>query len=86
MGLKRNILSNMSGQAILMVLCLVSTHLVFRKLGADVLGVICFSVTVTFVLGILSDMGLSTAVTREIAAQRHRDGGGGWRPPSTAKI
>ena len=72
-GLKRNIISNMCGQAILMVLSLVSTHLVFHKLGADVLGVIYFSLTVTFVLIILSDMGLSPTVTREIAAHRHND-------------
>ncbi len=72
-SLKRNILSNMSGQAILMVLSLVSTHLVFHKLGADVLGVIYFSVTVTFVLITLSDMGLSPTVTREIAAHRLSD-------------
>jgi len=72
-SLKRNILSNMSGQAILMVLSLVSTHLVFHKLGADVLGVIYFSVTVTFVLITLSDMGLSPTVIREIAARRHSD-------------
>lgn len=72
-SLKRNILSNMSGQAVLMVLSLVSTHLVFHKLGADVLGVIYFSVTVTFVLITLSDMGLSPTVTREIAAHRLSD-------------
>lgn len=72
-SLRWNILSNMSGQAILMVLSLVSTHLVFHKLGADVLGVIYFSLTVTFVLIMFSDMGLSPAITREIAAHRHND-------------
>lgn len=69
-SLKRNILSNISGQAVLMILSLVSTHLIFHKLGADVLGIIYFSVTVTFVLITLSDMGLSPTLTREIAAHR----------------
>lgn len=63
----------MSGQAILTVLSLVSTHLIFRKLGADILGVIFFATTVTSVLIILSDMGLSPTVTREIAAHRRND-------------
>lgn len=72
-SLKRNILSNMSGQAILMVLSLVSTRFVFKELGPDVLGIIYFSVTVTFMLITLSDMGLSGVITREIAAHRHSD-------------
>ena len=72
-SLKRTILSNMSGQAILMVLSLVSAHLIFHRLGADVLGVIYFAVTVTFVLITLSDMGIAMALTREIAAHRHND-------------
>ncbi len=74
-SLKRNILSNMSGQAILMVLSLVSTHLIFHRLGGDILGVIYFAVTVTFVLITISDMGIAMALTREMAAHRHDDRG-----------
>ena len=41
-GLKRNIAANMIGQGILMILSLVSTRLIFKGLGPDVLGVIYF--------------------------------------------
>jgi O-antigen/teichoic acid export membrane protein len=63
----------MFGQAILLVLSLVSTRFVFKELGPDVLGIIYFSITVTFLMITLSDMGLSGVVTREIAAHRHSD-------------
>lgn len=69
-SLRTNILSNFIGQALLMVLSLVSTYLVFRRLGPEILGVIYFATTVTFVFNILSDVGLSYTVTREIAAFR----------------
>lgn len=69
-SLRTNILSNFIGQALLMLLSLVSTYLIFHRLGPEVLGVIFFSTTVTFVFNILSDVGLSYTVTREIAAFR----------------
>jgi len=57
-----------------MVLALVSAHFVFEKLGLEILGVIYFATTVTFVFNILSDVGLSHTVTREIAAYRESRG------------
>lgn len=75
MALKRNILSNIAGQAGLLVVSLVSTHLVFHRLGGDVLGVIYFAITVTFLFIILADTGLTHTLTREIAAHRDNDKG-----------
>lgn len=74
-GLKRNIAANMIGQGILMILSLVSTRLIFKGLGPDVLGVIYFSMTLTSFVITLSDMGVSHTITREIAANRHKDVG-----------
>ena len=74
-GLRRNITANMFGQGILMILSLVSTRLIFKGLGPDVLGVIYFSMTVTSVVIIMADMGVSHTITREIAANRYRDAG-----------
>jgi O-antigen/teichoic acid export membrane protein len=56
-----------------MILSLVSTRLIFKGLGPDVLGVIYFSMTVTSFVITLSDMGVSHTITREIAANRHKD-------------
>ena len=74
-GLKRNITANIIGQGILMILSLISTRLIFKGLGSDVLGVIYFSMTVTSFVITLSDMGVSHTITREIAANRHKDAG-----------
>lgn len=71
--IKRNILIGLVGQGGLLVLSLLATRLVFRELGGEVLGIISFSITLTFLFIAISDMGLSLLVTREVAANRHSD-------------
>lgn len=73
MSLRRNISANFAGQTVLVLLSLAATHLVFRNLGADILGIITFAGIVTSVLIVLADMGLSTTITREYAATCQRD-------------
>ncbi len=72
-SIRRNILFSLAGQAILVLLSLVATHMVFRRLGAEVLGIIGFAVTVSQLLIIVSEMGISIVVTREVAAHRSTD-------------
>jgi len=71
--IRRNILSGLLGQGMIMLLTLISTRLVFRELGSDVLGVIYFAMTVTSLVITLSDMGVSHTITREVAAHREKD-------------
>lgn len=71
--IKRNILFGLVGQGALLLMSLVATRLIFKELGAEVLGVISFAVTLTFLLISLSDMGISLVVTREIAAHHGVD-------------
>lgn len=56
-----------------MVLSLIATRLIFHELGDEVLGIIYFSVTVTFALIALSDMGISPTISREVAVYRHSE-------------
>lgn len=71
--IKKNIIFGIIGQGLLLLLSLIAARFVFRELGAEVLGIISFSVTLTFLLITLSDMGMSLLITREVAANRHHD-------------
>lgn len=71
--IRRNIVSGLLGQAVLVLLTLVVTRQVFRHLGIEVLGIINFSVVVTSLLILLADLGLSMLVSREVAANRNTD-------------
>lgn len=71
--IKRNIVFGIFSQGLLLLLSLIATRFVFRELGAEVLGIISFSVTLTFLFIALSDMGMSLLITREVAAHRNRD-------------
>lgn len=71
--LKRNIAFGLLGQGLLLLLSLSATRFVFHELGAEVLGIISFSVTLTFMFILLSDMGMSLLITREVAAKRDQD-------------
>lgn len=73
MSLRHNILSGLIGQGAVMFLSLISTRLVFRELGADVLGIISFAVALTFFFICLADMGMSILVAREVAVHRKED-------------
>lgn len=73
--IKRNILFGLASQAVLLGLALVSTRLVFRELGAEVLGLIQMAVVMSMLLLSVSDVGMSIVLTREVAAHRRSDMG-----------
>lgn len=67
--LARNILWNLAGQAALIVLALVAVRLVFKQLGADAFGLILFAQTASAVLVAMLDLGISSAIVREVATR-----------------
>ncbi|MEO6797433.1 MAG: oligosaccharide flippase family protein [Candidatus Dormibacter sp.] len=66
--LRRNILYNLAGQAVLMGLGLLAVRFVFRQLGPDAFGIVLFSQTINAVLVAVLELGLSSTTVREVAA------------------
>lgn len=66
--LRRNILYNLAGQALLMGLGLLAVRFVFKQLGSDAFGIVLFSQTVNAVLVSVLELGLSSTTIREVAA------------------
>lgn len=73
--LSRNIAWNLGGQALLVILALLAVRLVFRRLGADVVGLILFTQTVNLVLVSLLELGIVAITVREVAAHFAGDRG-----------
>jgi len=71
--LSRNIAWNLAGQVVLMVLALLAVRLVFRRLGADVVGLILFTQTVNLVLVSVLELGIVAITVKEVAAHFARD-------------
>jgi O-antigen/teichoic acid export membrane protein len=70
MTLRRNVLAGFIGQALLLVLSLVSTRLVFRNLGDEVLGLISMALMCAMALSVLTEAGMAVLITREVASSR----------------
>jgi O-antigen/teichoic acid export membrane protein len=73
--LRRNILYNLAGQAVLMGLGLLAVRFVFRQLGPDAFGIVLFSQTVNAVLVAVLELGVSSTTVREVAAHSGDDPG-----------
>jgi len=67
--LTRNILWNLCGQAVLLLLGLIAVRFVFKQLGADAFGLILFAQTAAIVLVAVFDLGISATITREVAGK-----------------
>lgn len=63
----RNVLYNVTGQGLLLLLGLVAVRFVFRQLGADALGIIYAAATVSAVLSGVLELGVSATIVREVA-------------------
>src|SRR3954449_8259317 len=63
----RNIVVNLAGQVLLLVLGLVAVRFVFRQLGAESVGIIYFAQSISVILTSLLDLGISSSVLREAA-------------------
>ena len=71
--LARNIVYSVAGQGLLMVLGFVAAKFINYRLGADVLGLYYFSLTVSAVGAAAVELGVSTSVVREVAANHESD-------------
>ncbi|TMD87656.1 MAG: hypothetical protein E6I78_02120, partial [Chloroflexi bacterium] len=67
--LTRNILWNLGGQVVLLLLGLIAVRFVFKQLGADAFGLILFAQTAAIVLVSVFDLGISATITREVAGK-----------------
>jgi O-antigen/teichoic acid export membrane protein len=73
--LSRNVLYNLLGQGLLLVLGLLAARYVFRQLGSDALGIIYAAATLAIVLSGVLELGVSSTTVREVATHARDDPG-----------
>src|SRR6267378_3813508 len=66
--LTKNIIYNVIGQGLILVVSLIAVRFIFRRLGDDVFGIIFFNLTLTAVLSRVLELGVSTTVVREVSS------------------
>ena len=74
-SLARNILHNLAGQLLTLLLTLVAVKFILVRLGPGVFGVIFFVLTISPLLVAALEMGLSSTIVRQVAAHSGRDDG-----------
>jgi O-antigen/teichoic acid export membrane protein len=73
--LSKNIIYNLAGQGLLLILGFIAVKYVFTRLGKDALGIIYFTATLGAVLCAVLELGICSTTTREVAAHLHDDPG-----------
>lgn len=71
--LSKNIIYNLMGQGLLLILGFVAVKYVFKQLGEDALGLIYFTLMMNTVLCSVLEMGVCSTTTREVAAHFRDD-------------
>jgi O-antigen/teichoic acid export membrane protein len=66
--LTKNIIYNVVGQGLILVVSLIAVRFIFRRLGDDVFGIIFFNLTLTAVLSRVLELGVSTTIVREVSS------------------
>jgi len=66
--LSKNIIYNLFGQGLLLILSFVAVKYIFKQLGEDVLGIIYFTLTINAVLCAVLEMGICSTTVREVSA------------------
>ena len=66
--LSKNVVFNLAGQAIVLVLGFVAVRFIFRQLGSDVFGIIYFNITLAAVLTTVLELGVLATTVREISS------------------
>jgi len=69
----KNILYNVFGQGLSIVLSFVAVKFIFRQLGQDALGIIYFTFTLNALLTAILAMGINETTVREVAAHHEDD-------------
>ncbi len=71
--LKRNIVSNILGQGLLLLIGLMATKLIYHQLGDDGLGIIYFAIMLNGMIAVVAGLGIQPTVIRQVAAHQNRD-------------
>jgi O-antigen/teichoic acid export membrane protein len=73
--LSRNVVYNVVGQGLILVVSLIAVRFIFRRLGDDVFGIIFFNLTLTAVLTRVLELGVSSTIVREVSSAYHKEVG-----------
>jgi len=71
--LPKNILYNLVGQGLLLILGFVAVKYVFTRLGEDAFGVLFFSATLSAVLYVILELGICSTTVREVSGHFEED-------------
>lgn len=71
--LTKNVIYNVTGQGLVLVLSLIAVRFIFRRLGDDVFGIIYFNLVLTTVLGSALELGISATIVREVSSYYETD-------------
>ncbi len=71
--LTKNIIYNVTGQGLVLVVSLVAVRFIFRRLGDDVFGIIFFNIVLTTVLSSSLDLGVSSTLVREVSGRHESE-------------
>ena len=71
--LSKNILYNLLGQGLLVILGFVAVKFIFKQLGQDALGIIYFTFTLNALLTAILSLGINETTVREVAAFHEED-------------
>jgi O-antigen/teichoic acid export membrane protein len=66
--LTKNVIYNVVGQGLILVVSLIAVRFIFRRLGDDVFGIIFFNLTLTAVLTRVLELGVSSTLVREVSS------------------
>src|ERR1700680_3833772 len=66
--LTKNVIYNVVGQGLILVVSLIAVRFIFRRLGNDVFGIIFFNLTMTAVLTRVLELGVSSTIVREVSS------------------
>ena len=66
--LTKNVIYNVTGQGLVLILSLIAVRFIFRRLGDDVFGIIFFNITLTTVLSSALELGVSSTIVREVSS------------------
>src|SRR5450759_726968 len=65
--LTKNVIYNVVGQGLILIVSLIAVRFIFRRLGDDVFGIIFFNLTLTAVLTRVLELGVSSTIVREVS-------------------
>src|ERR1035437_7538777 len=71
--LSRNVVYNVVGQGLILIVSLIAVRFIFRRLGDDVFGIIFFNLTLTAVLTQVLELGVSSTIVREVSGVFHTE-------------